>query len=282
MNILTFDIEEWFHILDNDSTKLVKDWDKYESRFYQNMDRILDLLEKNKTKATFFCLGWVAEKYPDVIKRIDDLGYEIGSHSYAHQLVYEQSPEEFKADLEKSINVLEEITGKKIKYYRSPGFSITNNTLWAFDILCSLGIEVDCSIFPARRAHGGMNGFGYNEPVIISTSGNELKEFPISTKSVLNQNIIYSGGGYFRLLPYQIINRILSNSKYVMTYFHPRDFDPEQPMIKELSSLRKFKSYYGLKGASKKLSKLLEEHEFIDIGTAVDKIAWDKVPKVNL
>jgi len=282
MNILTFDIEEWFHILDNNSTKSVEDWGKYESRFYSNMDRIFDLLEETNTKATFFCLGWVAEKYPDVIRRINKLGHEIGSHSYAHQLVYEQSPQEYQKDLERSIKFIEDTIGEKVKYYRSPGFSITKHTLWAFDIMQSLGIEVDCSIFPAKRAHGGMNGFKYSEPVILSKTGNSIKAFPMMTQPILGKEVVFSGGGYFRLLPYKTIKNLISKSNYVMTYFHPRDFDAKQPVIKELSLLRKFKSYYGLKRALPKLSSLLKEFEFIDLKEAINQVDWEKVPVVKI
>lgn len=282
MNILTFDIEEWFHILDNESTRSVSDWGKYESRFYENMDRIFNLLNDNEIKATFFCLGWVAEKYPKIIKEIDNLGYEIGTHSYAHQLVYEQTQEEFRSDLDRSVKLLEHITGKKIKYYRSPGFSITNDTPWAFEIMHSLGLEVDCSIFPARRAHGGMNGLKVNKPFILQHEGIEIKEFPMTTKQYLGQNIVFSGGGYFRLLPYKGLKKLFSSSEYVMTYFHPRDFDASQPIIKDLSTIRKFKSYYGLRQALPKLSKLLKEFKFIDVSTAVNHIDWDKAQKVKI
>ena len=282
MNILTFDIEEWFHILDCDATRSVSSWEKYESRFYPNMERIFHLLEETNTKATFFCLGWVAEKYPDVIKRIDSLGHEIGSHSYAHQLVYEQSPKEYERDLEKSVKLLQDIIGKKIKYYRAPGFSITENTTWAFDVIYSLGIEVDCSIFPAKRSHGGMRDFKFSKPLILSRNGNRIKEFPMMKKSILGKNIVFSGGGYFRLFPYNLINKFISKSDYVMTYFHPRDFDVDQPVIDNLSVLRKFKSYYGLKSAMPKLSMLLKEFKFVDIKQALCTVDWNNAPVVKI
>ncbi|MBN4062523.1 polysaccharide deacetylase family protein, partial [Bacteroidales bacterium AH-315-I05] len=152
MKVLTFDIEEWFHILDEPSTKTEKQWENYESRIHLNVDRILELLETKKQKATFFCLGWIAKKYPEVIRKIDDMGYEIATHSNLHQLVYEQTREEFKTDLENSIKLIEDITGKKIRVYRAPGFSIKEENKWAFEVLIENGIEVDCSIFPAERS----------------------------------------------------------------------------------------------------------------------------------
>lgn len=282
MNILTFDIEDWFHILDNDSTKTDKEWTNYEYRLEANMERIFDLLDRNNQKATFFVLGWIAQKYPEIIKKIDSFGYEIASHSNLHQLIFEQKPNEFRTDLEKSIKSIEDITGKKITIYRAPGFSITENTNWAFNELLNQGIEIDCSIFSAKRAHGGFPSFGSAEPTIIKFNGNQIKELPINMCSVFGLNFVFSGGGYFRLLPYWIIKLIMRKTNYVMTYFHPRDFDYEQPILKDLSLLRQFKSYYGLKGAFRKVEKLIKDFKFIDINTANDLIDWNSVKVIDL
>lgn len=282
MNILTFDIEEWFHILDNDSTKTDKEWSNYEYRLEANMGRIFELLDRNNQKATFFVLGWIAQKYPNIIKRIDSLGYEIASHSNLHQLVFEQKPNEFKTDLEKSIKIIEDITGKKITIFRAPGFSINEKTEWAFYELVNQGIEIDCSIFPAKRSHGGFPSFGSAEPTIINMNGNNIKELPINMHNVFGFNFIFSGGGYFRLLPYWIVKLLMKKANYVMTYFHPRDFDYEQPILKDLSLLRQFKSYYGLKGAFRKVEKLIKDFKFIDINTANDLIDWNSVKVIDL
>lgn len=282
MNILTFDIEEWFHILDNNSTRTEKEWDRYEDSLHQNMDRIFELLQRKNQKATFFCLGWVARKYPDIIKKIDSLGYEIGTHSDMHQLAYEQSKEEFAKDLDLSIKSIKDITGKKVRAYRAPGFSIKDENKWVFEILLDRDIEVDCSIFPTKRAHGGFENFGVAEPAIVNINGLKIKEFPINLYKIGNKNIIFSGGGYFRFLPYWSIKNFMKKSDYVMTYFHPRDFNPGQPMIKELSLIRKFKSYYGLKTAFAKLEKLIDDFEFIDLRTADQEINWDNTKIVNL
>lgn len=277
MKILTFDIEEWFHILDNDSTKTESDWSKYESRIHTNMDKIFELLDDKNQKATFFCLGWVARKYPDVIRRIDKAGYEIGTHSDLHQLVYEQSKDEFKNDVERSVKSIEDVTGKKVTAYRAPGFSIKEDNRWAFEILFKNGITTDSSVFPAARSHGGFPSFGISKPCIIDVNGMQLKEFPINLKFVTsNIPFIFSGGGYFRLLPKMLLNRYFRESDYIMTYFHPRDFDKDQPVIRELSRVRKFKSYYGLAGCFDKLKFLLEQYEFVDIQTAIASIDWKK------
>ena len=278
MNILTFDIEEWFHILDNNSTKTEKDWDKFEERIYLNMDRIFRLLEDTQSKGTFFCLGWIARKYPDVIKRIDAAGYEIGTHSDLHQLAYEQSKSEYSKDLERSIKSLEDIIGKKVISYRAPGFSLKEENKWVFDVLAENGIEFDCSVFPAKRSHGGFEQFGIAEPCLINVNGHTIKEFPINLSNILGSKLIFSGGGYFRLLPYPMIKQMAHKTDYLMTYFHPRDFDPEQPMIKELSLVRKFKSYYGLGGCYGKLKNFLDDFKFIDLREANERINWDDVP----
>lgn len=282
MNILTFDVEEWFHILDNNSTKTEKEWMNYESRIHNNMDRIFELLDRNNQKATFFCLGWIGRKHPDIIRRISENGYEVATHSDSHQLAYEQSKKIFKADLEKSIKSLEDITGKKVISYRAPGFSVKEENKWIFAELVKYGIEIDCSIFPAKRSHGGFESYGRAEPSLINIDGVMLKEFPINLYNIFGNNVIFSGGGYFRLLPYGMINYMMKRSNYVMTYFHPRDFDSDQPMINDLSRLRKFKSYYGLKGSMTKLEQLIEDFEFIDLTQAVSSIDWSQKPIVNI
>ncbi|GAB3258457.1 DUF3473 domain-containing protein [Larkinella harenae] len=274
MNILTFDIEEWFHLLDNPSTRNEQDWGKFESRIHHNMDRIFRLLDDTNTRATFFCLGWVARKYPDVIRRIDEAGYEVGTHSDLHQLVYEQSPAEYRADLERSIKSLQDVTGKKVRSYRAPGFSVKEQNRWVFPLLLELGVEIDCSMFPARRAHGGDSSFGIAQPCYIDVNGALLKEFPINTVGVLGKDLIFSGGGYFRLFPLSVLRYFMRQSPYVMTYFHPRDFDPQQPMVPGLSRTRQFKSYYGLAGCWGKLQQLLQEYEFIDLAEADRRVNW--------
>ena len=282
MKILSFDIEEWFHILDNASTKTETEWNNYEVRIQNNVDRILDYLEETKQSATFFCLGWIAEKYPEVIRKINDNGYEIGCHSQNHQLVYEQSKSEFKNDINRAIKTIEDVIGKKVTSYRAPGFSITKNEIWALEELINLGIEVDSSVFPAQRGHGGFPEFTPAQPSIININGKQLKELPINTQNIFGKPMVFSGGGFFRLFPYFLIKKYTKQADYIMTYFHPRDFDAEQPMIKDLSLIRKFKSYYGLKGTMPKLTKWTSDFEFVDIKTAVNKIDWREVKVVNL
>jgi polysaccharide deacetylase family protein (PEP-CTERM system associated) len=246
------------------------------------MEHILNILEDTGLKATFFCLGWIAKKYPDVIKAIVNRGYEVGTHTNMHQLVYEQKPETFFDDIERSIKTLEDISGKNIRCFRAPGFSIREDTCWAFDILAKLGISIDSSIFPARRMHGGFPSFKTAMPVIIQYKGIRIKEFPISSTSVFGKSFIYSGGGYFRFFPYWFIKGCTRKNSYVMTYFHPRDLDIGQPMLKDLSLTRKFRSYFGISETYKKLYKYLNDFEFIDIDGADKLIDWDNAPVISI
>jgi polysaccharide deacetylase family protein (PEP-CTERM system associated) len=283
MKILTFDIEDWFHVLDNEKTKSVSSWSNFESRVHQGVEHILGLLDDCKQKhATFFCLGWVAENFPEVIQKIDNAGFHIASHSYGHQLAYEQSSKEFKNDLLRSINTIQDVTGKKVDAYRAPGFSITEQNQWAFSALIDCGIKFDCSVFPAKRAHGGLPNYDCAKPSVIKIGSQELLSFPINTASVFGKSFVYSGGGYFRLLPYSLISYLLNRDDYVMTYFHPRDFDVNQPLIPGVSGFRKFKSYVGIEGATTKLKRIIRENDFVDLPTASGLVAWSSAPKIKL
>lgn len=283
MNILTFDTEEWFHLLDFEATRSEEQWKKYPVRIYENVDRILRILDETNTKATFFVIGWVAKTYPDVVRKIAEK-YEIGSHTLNHQLIWKQTRAEFKEDLSSSIKLLEDITGKEVKYFRAPGFSIRESEGWAFEVIKECGIEVDCSVFPAHHAHGGIPSYGEAKPSIVEYKGIEIKEMPISTKDIMGKHIIFSGGGYFRLCPYGLIKRWTKERQgdYLLSYIHPRDLDFGQPMLEGLPIARKFKSYVGLKGAEKKLRRWLTDFEFTDIATANRAIDWEKAERVKI
>jgi polysaccharide deacetylase family protein (PEP-CTERM system associated) len=282
VNILTFDLEEWFHILNNGSTKTAREWGNFESRIHANMDRILGLLDTVNIKATFFSLGWIAKTYPDIIKEITKRGYEIGSHSDMHQLVYEQNPKIFATDLDHSIKTIEDITGQKVKYFRAPGFSIREYNRWVFDILVSHGIEIDSSIFPITRKYGEFPLYKISVPSIIQYNGIIIKEFPINYTTFFGNPLVYSGGGYFRLSPYSCIKHWANRTSYMMSYFHPRDFDSDQPMIKSLPLIRRFKSYVGLSTAFGKFQKLLTDFDFIDIAEADKIIDWENAHVITI
>lgn len=282
MNILTFDVEEWFHLLDNDSTRSEEQWKGFDVRIYKNMERIFRILEDTNTKATFFIIGWIAKTYPDIVKEIASK-YQIGSHTMNHQLVWQQSPVIFKEDVSSSLKLLEDITGHKIEAFRAPGFSIRESEAWAFEILDELGIKMDSSVFPAHHAHGGMPSFSSAEPSWIEYQDIRMKEFPIVFRNIAGKHIVFSGGGYFRLFPYSLLKKWSEeSSEYLLSYIHPRDLDAGQPMIKELNYLRRFKSYYGLSGAENKLRRMLTDFKFVDLRTADSMVDWDKASVFKL
>lgn len=283
MKILTFDIEDWFHILDHPTTKDVAGWSNFPSRIDMGVDRILSMLDDHNTKATFFCLGWVGEKFPHIVKRIANSGHQIGSHSFAHQLVYQQSANEFKSDLKKSVDTLQQIIGQKVNSYRAPGFSITRESAWALECLIEQGIETDCSVFAANRGHGGVPQLeNATQPFILNSNMGVLKCFPMNAIQIFGRKFVFSGGGYFRILPFSANYLAFSSSRYVMTYFHPRDFDPGQPRLRDLSYYRTFKSYVGLKTSERRLRKILGAFRFQTVENAQQEIEWHRVRQIDL
>ena len=282
MNILTFDVEEWFHLLDFDATRSEAEWNRYEVRIHENVDRILGILDETDTKATFFIIGWVAKKYPEVVRKIAEK-YQIGTHTMSHQIVWQQKPEAFRQNVDASLKLLQDITGQPIACFRAPGFSIRKSEAWAFEILAELGIRYDCSVFPAHHAHGGMPSYGKAVPSIIRHGNMEMMEFPVNVKEIAGKPVIFSGGGYFRLFPYPLIKRWSRESgNYLLSYIHPRDLDGGQPMLEGLPLARKFKSYVGLRGAADKLRKYLSDFDFVDVKTAAVMVDWSKAPVVSI
>lgn len=279
MNILTFDIEDWYNV---DFISQDFEWAKYEVRIYQSVDRILERLQRDNIKASFFCLGWLADKHPEVIRMIDKMGHHIGCHSYQHQLSFRFTPEEFKSDTFKAKKLIEDIIGKEVNAFRAPGFSITRNNLWALDILIQLGFKYDCSLFPAKHDYGGYPDYGTAGPSILHLPSGSIKEFPINFHQLLGKNLVFSGGGFFRLFPYWLIKRWSKNSQYLMTYFHPRDFDPDQPIFESQKGIRKFKSYVGLKHSFDKFDRYLNDFEFVDIERADTLIDWENTNRLNI
>lgn len=271
-NILSIDVEDWFHILEVEATPSVRGWNKLESRVEKNFLDLLDEIDSSQGTATCFFLGWVAERFPDLVKEAARRGHEIASHGYAHQLVYCQSPDEFARDIERSKHVLEEISGAPVTGYRAPGFSITRDTPWAFDKIAAAGFKYDSSVFPARRGHGGIEDAEL-APYWMETEEGPLLEIPVTVIPLLGQRLCAFGGGYLRLAPYSIISR-LSNAvnrsgRPVIYYLHPREIDPDHPRI-DMGLIRRFKSYVNLKSTRPKLRKLLRDQ---DLGTFSDWIA---------
>jgi len=279
MNILTFDVEDWFC---HDNYTQDFNWHKYEVRINKGMDLILDELENQNQKGTFFCLGWIAENQPYLIKQIHNRGHQIGCHSYQHQLATRFNKIEFLNDTEKSQKLLEDLIGEKIKLFRAPSFSITNSNLYIIEALVELGFEIDCSVFPTTRECGGLPNYGIAEPAYLNYKGLKLKEFPINYNTIFGKTVIFSGGGYFRILPYFMSKYLTQKSDYVMSYFHPSDFDPDQPSMKQLSALRRWKNEVGLNGAFDKFRKYIHDIGFINIAEAEKLVDWNKVRNIIL
>lgn len=276
MNILTFDIEDWYNC---DFISEDFNWDKYEVRIYKGVNRILDELDKRNLKGSFFVLGWIAEHHPDIVREIHKRGHHIGCHSYQHELSFRFNEKEFKQDTLKAKHLIEDIIGTEVNAFRAPGFSITKNNMWALKSLVEMGFQYDCSMFPAHHDYGGMPSYGNGIPKRIDIGkGIYIKEFPINIKTILNHNLVFSGGGFFRLFPYWLIQYWANDSEYIMSYFHPRDFDIGQPVIKSLPMVRKFKSYVGIKGAFNKFQRFLNDFKLYNIPQADKTIDWDKYP----
>ena len=278
MNILTFDIEDWYN---HDDYSQDFEWDKFECRLYEGVDKILNALDDKNITGTFMCLGWIAEKHPEIIKRISNQGHHIGCHSYQHQLASRFTPVQFKEDTYKAKSLLQDVSGQEVDAYRVPSFSITKDNTWTFEILAELGFKYDCSIFPSQHEFGGIPDFEA-KPTLLLTKSGILKEFPISLGKVLGREIVYSGGGYFRVMPYRMLRKLTNEAAYVMSYFHPSDFDPGQPQMPQLSRMRQFKNRVALKGSYEKFLRYISDYQFIDIRQADSLIEWDKAKSISI
>ena len=203
-NVLTIDVEDWFHILDSPAAPILSQWTDLPLRAHQNMEKILELLSVTATKATFFWLGWMAERFPLLVRKCQEAGHEIASHGYGHVLAYEVGRDAFRKDIRKSKQILEDITGSSIKGFRAPGFGITANESWAFDVIKEVGYQYDSSIFPTSRGHGGMPESSA-VPHLIHTQNGLLPEIPMSVVDAFGKRLNMFGGGYLRLAPKPII-----------------------------------------------------------------------------
>ena len=261
LNAFTVDLEDWYQGLEIESSS----WDNYESRVEEATSGLLALLDHYQVKATFFVLGYVAEKYPQLVKQIAESGHEIGSHGYSHKFLYSLSRVQFKEELRKSRKVLEDIIGTKVQSFRAPFFSITRDSLWALEVLAEQGFQFDSSIFPVHNYRYGIPK-APQVPFQIRLDGNGMiQEFPISAVKIGKMNLPFSGGAYFRIFPYQFTKfclRKLNRSQVpVVFYIHPWELDPGHPRIKMPRRIS-LTHYANLESTKKKLEKLLSEFRF--------------------
>ena len=291
MKILTFDIEEWYiEQQDGGHAEKYAEYDRY-------LNAILDKLDDRKLKATFFCVGEMGKMFPEVIRKIQQHGHEVGCHSNIHTWLNKMTEAECREDTHRAVNSLEQCIGEKVKSYRAPAFSIGENNKWALEILAENGIERDASIFPAARDFGGFPHFGQKTPCIVEYNGIRIKEFPICTTKVLGQEMAYSGGGYFRFFPLGFVEREMKKSPYAMCYFHIGDLVPESPGVmskaayeayfKEPGTLkarymRYLKSNLGKKNAFSKMMRLIDDMGFVNLQQAEEAIDWAAAQIVKL
>lgn len=291
MNLLTFDIEEWYLNHQKGGPK-----EKY-AEYDRYLDAILDKLDERQIKATFFCVGEMGGMFPKVIRKIQQYGHEVGCHSNTHTWLNKMTETECREDTHRAVDSLEQCIGEKVKSYRAPAFSIGEKNKWAFEILAENGIKRDASIFPAARDFGGFPNFGQKEPCIVEYKGVRIKEFPICTTKVIGKEMAYSGGGYFRFFPLFFVKKEMKKSEYAMCYFHIGDLVPEsegvmsketyEAYFKEAGTLkarymRYLKSNLGKKNAFGKMMKLIDEMEFVGLQQAEERIDWETVPVAQL
>jgi len=272
LNVLSVDVEDYFHVEAFAGTIRYEQWDSYERRVERNVERILELFAKYKVKGTFFILGWVAEKLPHLSRRIAIDGHEIGCHGYAHRRIQTLTPEEFREDLKRATGLLTDQVQRRVQCYRAPSFSVVMSTMWSLDVLVDEGYTIDSSIFPVHHDLYGIPRAERFPHWQTSPAGQPIFEFPPSTIRKANNNFGVAGGGYLRLIPYgptrwaiQHINEV--EGQPVMVYFHPWEMDPDQPIVPAgiRSTLR---HYTNLSSMAKKIERLLQDFQFTTLSDA--------------
>lgn len=261
-NAISIDLEDWFCAY-NLNIK-IEDWDKQELRVVANTHRVLEVLAKHNTRATFFVLGWIAARASDLVREIEAAGHEIATHGYSHTLLTTSTPDAFERDLVNALRVTRACVTQKIIGYRAPSFTITSKTLWALDILAKHGIEYDSSIFPIS----GHPDYGIGTAPLAIHQRGALTEVPMSVAEIAGKRVPCSGGGYFRVFPYALttflMRRVNRAGRPVIFYLHPWEFDPDQPR-KNLSRTKAFRHYFNLDQTVRRLDQLLGEFEFAPI-----------------
>lgn len=271
---LTVDVEEWFHMLDTPATPEMMKWESLECRVDQNVERLLETLDRHSTRATFFWLAWVAERHARLVRRCVECGHEVACHGFGHVLAYQVGPEAFREDIARGKMVLEDITGRPIRGFRAPGFGITEHTDWAFEVIREAGYEYDASVFPTVRGHGGMPGFR-TEPHLVHTNAGPLVELPMSVVEALGRRVCLFSGGYLRIAPICLIRwgirSLCKANKPLIVLVHPREIDPYHPRL-PLSLKRRFKSYVGLRSMMPKLRWLCAHYNFRPMRELADQV----------
>jgi polysaccharide deacetylase family protein (PEP-CTERM system associated) len=265
-NALTFDVEDYFHVETFRDIVALDDWGRFEPRVVESTRRILDLLDRRATRATFFVLGWVAERWPALVRDIHARGHELGCHSHRHRMVTRMDRETFRDDVRRAKAAIEDAAGVAVQGYRAPTFSIVRATWWALEVLAEEGFVYDSSVFPIRHDRYGIPDAPRFPHHVTLGDGVGIVEFPMSTVALAGQHLPFAGGGYFRLLPYPVIRAGLQHvtrreGMPAIVYLHPWEFDPGQPRL-PVRGLNRFRQYVNLATTGTKLDRLLEEFPF--------------------
>ena len=273
-NAFCVDLEEWFHVCGVETPYMDPvTWDDAPAHVVEDTETILGLLAETGARGTFLTVGWVAEKYPDLIRKISDAGHEVGCHSHFHRLLYEMSPDELRTDLDRCLTVLRKVSEQPVSVFRAPGFSMKQECYWAYPILREFDLDIDISVVPASRDHGGISGFP-RQPFQLQTDSGDIRVFPVSVLDLAGKTVPFSGGGYLRLFPLSLIRHGFSQNvaegRPCMTYIHPREVNVDQPRLK-LPMLKYFKYYVGMKTVQPKLRALLRTYSFTTVTEALDK-----------
>jgi len=268
-NLLTVDVEDYFMVSAFSDVVRTNQWENFESRIKNNTLRVLDIFDKYSVKGTFFVLGWIAERYPGIVKEIDRRGHEVACHSYCHRLVYNLTSKEFREDTRKAKAIIEGIIGKKISGYRAPSYSITENSLWALKILVEEGFKYDSSIFPIRHDRYGFPTYPRFPRMEETGTDGKILEIPLSTIKIFGENLPVGGGGYLRLYPlwlthYAIRKLNEKERKSAIVYVHPWEFDPDQPRLRS-TRLSMFRHYINLEKTHNRLESLFSTYKFCPI-----------------
>lgn len=263
---MTVDVEDYFHVSALADSIPRSSWPTMEFRADTSTRRLLDMFDEASTKATFFVLGWVAEKSPELVKEIARRGHEIACHGWSHELVYAQERAVFREEAQRCKALLEDLTGQRVLGYRAASYSITERSLWALDDLIDLGFAYDSSIFPIRHDRYGIPDADPVPGPVAAPSGRRIVEFPLSTAEVLGQRVPCSGGGYFRIFPYPVTRYLLRTVNSAarlpfVFYLHPWEVDPEQPRIRT-GWLSRFRHYTNLSVCAARLKRLMAEFDF--------------------
>ncbi|SFR58995.1 polysaccharide deacetylase family protein, PEP-CTERM locus subfamily [Marinobacter daqiaonensis] len=282
LHALSIDVEDYFHVAALAGVISPDDWDSLPSRVERNTERLLELFERKQVKATFFVLGWVAERHPELIRKLADHGHEIASHGYSHQLIYHQTPAVFAEETRRSKMILEDIIQKPVTGYRAASYSITRESLWALDILAELGFTWDSSIFPIRHDRYGIPDSPKAPYTIQTSNGTSLREFPLTTAKLFRLTIPAAGGGYFRQFPYPVFRRLFrmasaNDTRPQMFYLHPWEIDPDQPRYNDASWLSRFRHYTNLDKCYGRLERLLQDFRFGTVSQSYQEYQPDRI-----